>query len=568
MATIRPYGILLPILLAVTPAAADVLTFPGAAPCNATLQACIDGAGAGDVIEIATDTPIDEDLEVEKSLTLRAAAGFEPAIAPLNSIFLLNPAGASNAIVLEDLTLERGFVTAVQISNERFDVVVTGLEIRDTFNDRAEIEIRSGQPGPFGLLRFEVSGNDLTVPEGQFRGAAAISIQGGNLRAMRGVVRDNVIQHFDGQQQGAIEVSNAVAELEVDVLGNRVSGTNYNSGVSFFQFAEGDAKLRYVNNLVTGQVANAGAPAAFVVNVTEGRARFELVNNTAADSDLGILVSGRTDLGAQVSGLIANNVVARIAEAGIGIDDELDVQNEFNLVFETGNDFFTPGPGTLFSDPLFAGGGDFRLSADSPAVHAGNSERVPADVTTDLDGLPRIAGARVDMGAFERQEAPDRACAVAPLTTCREPGSSSIAIRGRRGEIEWQWRRGTTSKTELGTPTGTTDYLLCLYDESATVPALVAQARIPAGRKWSATAKGFRFRNPAGAPDGIRRVQLKAGNGNASIALFGRGMALPPRPLEQDRRVVVQLVNTEGTCWTAEFPSPAKRNDAVKFRDD
>ena len=56
MWTIRPYGILLPALLAATPAAADVRTFPGAAPCNGTLQGCIDGADPGDVIEIATNT--------------------------------------------------------------------------------------------------------------------------------------------------------------------------------------------------------------------------------------------------------------------------------------------------------------------------------------------------------------------------------------------------------------------------------------------------------------------------------------------------------------------------------
>jgi hypothetical protein len=338
--------------------------------------------------------------------------------------------------------------------------------------------------------------------------------------------------------------------------------------VSFFQFGAGDARLRYVDNLVTGQVANAGAPAAFVVNVSGGRARFEMLNNTAADSDLGILVSGRTDLGARVSGLVANNVVAHIARAGIGIDDELDVQNEFNLVFDTGGDFFTPGPGTVFSDPLFVGGGDFHLSGDSPAVNAGNNGRVPADVTTDLDGLPRVAGGRVDMGAFERQDVLERACAPQPLATCHEPGASSTAIRARRGELAWQWRNGTTGKAELGTPTSTTDYLLCLYDERASAPALVAQAAIPAGPQWTETPNGFRFLSNSGAPDGIRRLRLKAGAGTARIDLFGRGMSLPPLPLSQDRRVVVQLVNAEGACWTAEFPQPPNRNDLLRFVDE
>ena len=47
--------------------------------------------------------------------------------------------------------------------------------------------------------------------------------------------------------------------------------------------------------------------------------------------------------------------------------------------------------------------GDLRLQPCSPAVDAGNSHALPADVTTDLDGNPRIAGGAVDMGAYEFQ---------------------------------------------------------------------------------------------------------------------------------------------------------------------
>lgn len=52
--------------------------FPGPAPCDTTLQACIDGAAPGDVIALATDGPIAESLQIGKSLTLRASTGFAP----------------------------------------------------------------------------------------------------------------------------------------------------------------------------------------------------------------------------------------------------------------------------------------------------------------------------------------------------------------------------------------------------------------------------------------------------------------------------------------------------------
>ena len=52
-------------------------------------------------------------------------------------------------------------------------------------------------------------------------------------------------------------------------------------------------------------------------------------------------------------------------------------------------------PGTLDDD--------LRLRDGSPCVDAGNSDLVPPEITLDLGDQPRIAGPRVDMGAFEFQ---------------------------------------------------------------------------------------------------------------------------------------------------------------------
>src|SRR5690242_4346644 len=58
-------------------------TFPGT-NCPTTLQACIDGADPGDVIFLDTNTTVMEDLSITKSLTLRAANGFLPAVQYVN----------------------------------------------------------------------------------------------------------------------------------------------------------------------------------------------------------------------------------------------------------------------------------------------------------------------------------------------------------------------------------------------------------------------------------------------------------------------------------------------------
>ena len=66
------HALLLAVLSAAPLHAATTHTWPGAAPCAGTLQACIDAASDGDRIEIATDGPAASSATV--------AVGSEPAV--------------------------------------------------------------------------------------------------------------------------------------------------------------------------------------------------------------------------------------------------------------------------------------------------------------------------------------------------------------------------------------------------------------------------------------------------------------------------------------------------------
>jgi hypothetical protein len=63
------------------------------------------------------------------------------------------------------------------------------------------------------------------------------------------------------------------------------------------------------------------------------------------------------------------------------------------------------GGGNFDADPSFVdiGNGDYRLQTGSPAIDTGDATAFPPDVTTDLDGNPRIVGGEIDMGAYEWQ---------------------------------------------------------------------------------------------------------------------------------------------------------------------
>ena len=72
---------------------------------NATLQVCIDSAASGDTVLIATDRPIDESIQFQKSLTPRAAPYFHPLFSASRTIKAQTPTTGSSAIAIEGLAL-------------------------------------------------------------------------------------------------------------------------------------------------------------------------------------------------------------------------------------------------------------------------------------------------------------------------------------------------------------------------------------------------------------------------------------------------------------------------------
>jgi hypothetical protein len=64
--------------------------------------------------------------------------------------------------------------------------------------------------------------------------------------------------------------------------------------------------------------------------------------------------------------------------------------------------------GNIDADPLFTDepNSDYHLLPASPCINTGDPNYVPEPNETDLDGLPRVIGGRVDMGAYEFNHQP------------------------------------------------------------------------------------------------------------------------------------------------------------------
>jgi len=181
------------------------------------------------------------------------------------------------------------------------------------------------------------------------------------------------------------------------------------------------------------------------------------------------------------------------------------------------------------------------------------------------------SGTPVSCAACEACDPAD-GCVAAPRTGCRAPitpGAARLIVRGggtaADDTLTWKWGRGAaTTKPELGNPGVTTGYTLCVYDRPADRPHVLVAATAPpggdcAGRPcWRETGTGYRYGDKALTPDGILKLQLRAGvDGQAKIALKGKGgnLRLTAPPFAPG--VTVQLKSDAGICWQADYGAPS-----------
>ena len=172
-------------------------------------------------------------------------------------------------------------------------------------------------------------------------------------------------------------------------------------------------------------------------------------------------------------------------------------------------------------------------------------------------------------------------CGAVPAGGCRKPTVPGAALltmtrteNPDRHAFAWRWIKGeATPRTDFGTPTIDTAYVVCVYDASAAPQPLAAMAAPAAGTCvgtacWKPDGTGFVYKDRARSPDGLVTMHLHEGltDGTARVTTTGRGgsLALPALPLAPP--VVVQVRNTAtGACWEATHPTPSA-NDATRFK--
>jgi hypothetical protein len=83
---------------------------------------------------------------------------------------------------------------------------------------------------------------------------------------------------------------------------------------------------------------------------------------------------------------------------------------------------------------------------------------------------------------------------------------------------------------------------------------------------WKAVPGGFRYGNGRDSSSGVASIGLRQTGGSTKIALKGRGANLGGlHMLPLTLPVTVQLLASNGECWSATFNEPQK-NGATSFK--
>lgn len=128
-----------------------------------------------------------------------------------------------------------------------------------------------------------------------------------------------------------------------------------------------------------------------------------MINSTISNNTAGVGHGGAIDRANQSAVNLTNSIVWNNGESPVYCRGETCYTSQISYsIVQLGQSatLINWGTGSIDTDPLFVGDGDYHLSSNSPALKAGTLSGAPTD---DLEGLPRPnpIGSNPDMGAYE-----------------------------------------------------------------------------------------------------------------------------------------------------------------------
>jgi hypothetical protein len=399
-------------------AAGAVSVWPGAAPCNTTLQACIDATPDGDTVRIDSNAAIAESLNLyNRSLSLVAGNGWRPSLASGNWISVTSaPILGNQSVTLRGLRLTNAYVSASYLGTGTANYDFSGLVLEQTSTAPTylRVEGRTGNTVQARLYNNRVTG----LPRNLNAGLIELVNGGGTLNASAyyNDVRSTSASAVEGA--GIFVDTIGGGSGTVKLHGNTLHGGFYRAGLfvseGLFSSTASDFSARvYSNVVICADNTSGGGTSGNGISFTAGNGHIsaQAVNNTITRCSFGINANQWSGggAGAVIDGIVKNNLV--VGDRGLAFTTALTagLSNDYNLL-NVNTNFTAPGPNTITANANLVAPTAPRLRADSPAIDAADTATLGLGIifnalpTNDADGLRRLKGGssgQADIGAYE-----------------------------------------------------------------------------------------------------------------------------------------------------------------------
>lgn len=395
-----------------TAQAGTVGIWPGSGSCSTTLQACINAQGAGGAVEIATETPIAENITLPIQMSLRPyRAWITPEFAPGFGITgnFSGPFPSPVMISLSGIKLSNAKVALYASSSTDVTFDISKMVVVSTGNTAAGIDIDLSGSGN-QTVRISENQLDVATP-GIFDAGINVAVHGVSASTAVEIAYNQIRAAAPGSGWGIVAETGGGATSEFRIFANKVNGDFARDSISVLEGLFSSTPST-VNAWVFGNMLVGGSQRFGGLSFTTayGNIVARAVNNTIVDGS-GLTVThwgGNTPPSdGETSGWIENNL---IAFNRFGLQNNPSVggtaSNDYNLLWQNESaGLHTPGTHDVNADPLLDSRHRPRLTSGSPARDAGDGfihlfqgGGLPF---VDGDGLRRLAGSAVDIGASE-----------------------------------------------------------------------------------------------------------------------------------------------------------------------
>ncbi len=382
-------------------------TWPNAsAPCNTTLQACVDNSPEGEFIEVRTNGPINENIFTNNVVSLVAGRGYRPVFSAGNGIRINSNITAERTLTIQGFTLNSGKIEVTHSGNHARFIISNNTILESPGNLPGISVLASGNAITTVDIKYNQVTNDVVGSVGSHFGAVRVYKIGGEIGGIEGQIYGNKVTAIGAESVGILVHDQTDTMVDLNITGNEIYGGTQGGLLLSRSGGNGDMDIDVSSNAFYRQ-GNFYFPSGLHVINSSGTANIDIINNTMLESRYGIWLSetGSGDLTTRVY----NNLVA-FGINGYRFESRVDVTNNYNLSYQNASNLnYTPGSNAVTANPMIKGLHDARLRPGSPAEGSGNSLALlfAGDAPfIDADGLLRIkaslSGNLLDIGAYEQ----------------------------------------------------------------------------------------------------------------------------------------------------------------------